>query len=84
MYPDVEVLVQPLNPDDAAEDGLRQGDVGVGVNVVAVATKIVRLFNSNGHKKFLKIWDFWELNQALLKLLEIVQSVCRETTEYML
>ena len=54
MYPDVEVLVQPLNPDDAAEDGLRQGDVGVGVNVVAVATKIVRCFNSNGHKKFLK------------------------------
>jgi hypothetical protein len=53
--PDIEVFVEALDPDDAAEDGLRQRDVGVGVHVGALATEVVGLLHADGHEKFLKI-----------------------------
>ena len=46
-------LVEALNSYDAAQNGLRNGDVGVGVDVGAVSCEIGGLLDSNGDENFL-------------------------------
>jgi hypothetical protein len=51
----VEIFVETLNPDDSSEDGLRQRDDRVRVDVVALPTKVLGLFDADSHENFLKL-----------------------------
>ena len=49
----VEILVEPLYPDDSPENGLGEWDGGVGVNVGTLSAEVARLLNPHSHEYLL-------------------------------